>query len=132
MQTEPNLYIFTWATIGSSLISLFIGLITGALSGYIVSRYFEFRTVILRATYSLRLFARDNDAAKNTLDELQLARDQLISQGFASAEAPFNTLIEWALKHMNDNTVEVEDKKTEMMPLLEGLRPSFHEVLRFR
>jgi len=118
------------ALITSIAISLVTGVVASVISGYVVGRYFEFRLVIQRACYSMRLFARDIEAARNTLDELQMARDHLVSQGFVSAEAPINTLIEWAQKHMGDQTIEVEGKRSEMMPLLERLRPSIREVLR--
>ena len=120
------------ALITSIITSLLLSVVTGVISGYIVGRYFEFKLVIQRACYSMRLFARDIEAARNTLDELQMARDQLISQGFASAQAPLDTLIDWATQHMGDQTIEVEDKRTVMMPRLERLRPSIREVLRIR
>jgi len=117
------------ALISSIVTSLLLGVVASVIGGYVVGRYFEFRLVIQRACFSMRLFARDAEAARNTLDELQMARDQLISQGFGSAKTPLNTLIEWARQHMEDQTIEVEGKRTEMMPLLERLRPSIREVL---
>lgn len=119
-----------YVLISSIVTSLLSGVVAGVISGYIVSRYFEFKLVIQRASYSMRLFARDIEPARNTLDELQMARDQLISQGFASAEAPLNAIIEWATGHMGDQTIEVDGKRTEMMPRLERLRPSIRELLR--
>jgi hypothetical protein len=59
-----------------------------------------------------------------------MVRDQLISRGFGSAEAPLNTVIEWAVQHMRDRTIEVDGKRDRMMPFMESLRPSIGELFR--
>ena len=105
-------------------------LIAGLISGYVVGRHFEFRIITQRAMYSLRLFARDADAARNALDELQMARDQLVSHGFNSGREPLQRIIDWAQSHYNDATIEPSGKRDQMMPLLENLRPRFYELFK--
>ena len=105
-------------------------LVAGVVSGYLVSRYFEFRLIAQRAMYPLRLFARDAEAAKQALDELQMAQHQFISQGFNSAKEPLQTIIDWARSHYDDATINVVDKQDVMMPRLEELRPRFYELFK--
>lgn len=87
------------------IIPILPNLVAGIISGYVVGRYFEFRLITQRAMYPLRLFARDAEAAKSALDELQMARDQLISHGFKSGREPLQKIIDWALDHYNDATM---------------------------
>src|SRR6266404_4412768 len=108
---------------------LALNLIAGLLSGYYVARTFEFRGVRERACFALRPFAMTSEIAEQTIIELNMCRDQLISLGFPSVRSTFDEIIRWAEQHRNDGTAEVANKRHEQMPLLERLKPKWYELL---
>ena len=115
--------------INNFAIPLGLNVIAGLLSGYYVARTFEFRDVRARACFALRPFAMTPEIAEQSIIELHMCRDQLVSLGFRSVENTFNEIICWAREHRNDGTAEVAEKRHKQMPRLEQLRPKLHELL---
>ena len=106
-----------------------LNVIAGLVSGYYVARTFEFRDVRARACFALRPFAMTPECAEQTIIELYMCRDQLISLGFPSVQATFDETIGWAQEHRDDRIVEVAGKRHKYMLLLEHLKPKWYELL---
>jgi hypothetical protein len=109
-----------------TLISMPTGVATGLFSSYMVSRYFEFKAITTRASYPLRLFPT---RSSECIEELRMCQHQLRSQGFESGWNTMQEILDWAERYRDFAEPEVPQKRHEIMPKLERLRPTFTECM---